>query len=171
MIRSHSLPLLLSSLSMRSAKFGHGTNSNFMPIPVLAVKSFDSSTSALAGSHAAQHSVIVLPCACAGVAVAPIPSAATPPTARSTFNELFMRISLPCEPAIDMARRSCPLDGFERCDTVLDELNDLNRRSLALADSWDPWSSICLVNHGLLNIASGAVDRDESKDITAAIGN
>src|SRR4249919_2375967 len=109
-----------------------------MPIPLLAVKSFDSSTSALAGSHAAQHSVIVLPCACAGVVAAPMPSAATPPAARSAFNVFFMRISLPVGPAIDMARRSCPLEGFEQCDTVLDQLNDLNRRSLALADSRDP---------------------------------
>src|SRR5712664_1798 len=37
-----------------------------------------------------------------------------------------------------MARRSCPLEGFEQCDTVFDQLNDLNRRSLALADSLDP---------------------------------
>src|SRR5882757_7619848 len=125
-----------------------------MPMLVLAVKSFESSTSALAGSQAAQHSVIVLPCACAGVVVAPIPNAATPPAARSTLNVFFMRISLPVGPAIDMARRSCPLESFEQCDTVLDELYDLNRRSLALADSWDPYSSICLVNHGLLNIAS-----------------
>ncbi len=44
---------------MRSAKLGHGTNSNFMPVPLFAVKSFDSSTSAFAGSHAAQHRVIV----------------------------------------------------------------------------------------------------------------
>jgi hypothetical protein len=26
-----------------------------------------------------------------------------------------------------MARRSCPLEGFEQCDTVFDQLNDLNR--------------------------------------------
>jgi len=37
-----------------------------------------------------------------------------------------------------MARRSCPLECFEQCDTVLDGLNDLNRRFLALADSRDP---------------------------------
>jgi hypothetical protein len=97
----------------------HGTNSNFMPIPVLAVKSFDSSTSALAGSHAAQHSVIVLPCACAGVVAAPMPSAAAtaPPAAKSAFIRWFMRISLRW-PATDMARRSCPRECFERCDTV-----------------------------------------------------
>jgi hypothetical protein len=71
-MRSHSLPLELSSFSMRSAKFGQGTNSNFIWIPVFAVKSFDSSTSALAGSHAAQHSVIVLVCACAADAKASI---------------------------------------------------------------------------------------------------
>src|SRR5436190_23223824 len=109
-----------------------------MPIPVLAVKSFDNSTSALAGSHAAQHSVIVLPCACAGVVTAPMPSAATPHAAKSVFSVFVMRISLPVGPAIDMARRSCPLESLEQCDTVLDELNDLNRRFLALADSWDP---------------------------------
>jgi hypothetical protein len=57
------LPFELSSLSMRSAKFGHGTNSNFMFTPVLAVKSLESSTRALAGSQAAQHNVMVLPCA------------------------------------------------------------------------------------------------------------
>src|SRR3977135_422544 len=65
-MRSHSLPLELSSFSMRSAKFGHGTNSNFIWMPVLVVKSFESSTRALAGSHAAQQRVIVLVCACAG---------------------------------------------------------------------------------------------------------
>src|SRR6266567_2468342 len=53
---------------MRSAKFGHGTNSNFMPTPLFAVKSFDSSTSALAGSQAAQHKVIVFGWANAGAA-------------------------------------------------------------------------------------------------------
>src|SRR6188768_2297198 len=67
MIRSHNLPLELSSLSMRSAKFGHGTNSNFIFTPLLAVKSFDSSTSALAGSQAAQQSVMVLSWARAAV--------------------------------------------------------------------------------------------------------
>ena len=46
---------------MRSAKFGQGTNSNFMFTPDLAEKSLLNSTSALAGSHAAQHRVIVLP--------------------------------------------------------------------------------------------------------------
>src|ERR1051325_3839955 len=67
-----------------------------MPMPVLVVKSFDSSTSALAGSHAAQHSVIVLPCACAGVVAAPVPSGAmaVPPATKSAFMVVFMRISL-----------------------------------------------------------------------------
>src|SRR4029453_11640819 len=41
-------------------------------MPVFAVKSFDSSTSALAGSHAAQQSVIVLVCACTADAKASI---------------------------------------------------------------------------------------------------
>ena len=35
-IRSQSLPLEFSSLSMRSAKFGQGTNSNFIWMPVSA---------------------------------------------------------------------------------------------------------------------------------------
>src|SRR6185369_3854818 len=65
MSRSQSLPFELSSLSMRCAKFGQGTNSYFIAMPVLAVKSFDSSTSALAGSQAAQHSVNCFCCACA----------------------------------------------------------------------------------------------------------
>jgi hypothetical protein len=37
-----------------------------------------------------------------------------------------------------MARRSCPLEGFEQCDTDPDGPNELNRRLLALPDSWDP---------------------------------
>ena len=45
---------------MRCAKFGQGTNSYFIWMPVCAVKSFESSTSALAGSQAAQHSVSCL---------------------------------------------------------------------------------------------------------------
>jgi hypothetical protein len=53
--------LELSSLSIRSAKFGQGTNSNFIWTPLFAVNSFDSSTSAFAGSQAAQHKVICLP--------------------------------------------------------------------------------------------------------------
>jgi hypothetical protein len=36
---------------------------------------------------------------------------------------IFMRIP-PFEPAIDMARHSCPLEGFEQCDTVRDGLSD-----------------------------------------------
>ena len=46
-------------------------------MPVFVVKSFDSSTRALAGSHAAQHSVIVLVCACAAEAKASIAENAT----------------------------------------------------------------------------------------------
>src|SRR6266404_6151292 len=64
-MRSHNLPLELSSFRKRSAKFGQGTNSNFIWMPVVLVKSLESSTRALAGSHAAQQSVIVLVCACA----------------------------------------------------------------------------------------------------------
>jgi hypothetical protein len=41
----------------RSAKLVHGTNSNFIAMPVLVVKSLDNSTNALAGSQAAQHNV------------------------------------------------------------------------------------------------------------------
>src|ERR1700756_5123523 len=59
-MRSQSLPLEFSSLRKRSAKLVQGTNSNFIWMPVLAVKSFDSSTRALAGSHAAQQSVSCL---------------------------------------------------------------------------------------------------------------
>src|SRR5438552_111725 len=97
-----------------------------MPTPVLAVKSFDSSTSALAGSHAAQHSVIVLPCACAGVVPAPTPSAETrvPHETRIAFIVWFITRSLPVGPAIDMARLFYPLECFEQSDTVLDGLND-----------------------------------------------
>src|SRR5665213_3228501 len=97
-----------------------------MPIPVLAVKSFDSSTSALAGSHAAQHSVMVLPCACAGVVAAPMPSAEAraPHPTRSVFIRCFITLSLPVEPAIDMAWLSYPLECFEQSYTVLDGLND-----------------------------------------------
>jgi hypothetical protein len=32
--------------------------------------------------------------------------------------------SLPVEPAIDVVRRSYPLECFEQSDTVFDELND-----------------------------------------------
>src|SRR5437762_11280473 len=71
-MRSHSLPLELSSFRNRSAKFGHGTNSNFIWMPVLVVKSLDSSTRALAGSHAAQQRVSDLVCACAAEAKASV---------------------------------------------------------------------------------------------------
>src|SRR6478735_3883112 len=89
MIRSQSLPLELSSLSIRSAKFGQGTNSNFMLTLVLAVKSLLSSTSALAGSHAAQQSVIVLPWACA----APLPNPRTPAAAIAARAGSFFKIA------------------------------------------------------------------------------
>src|ERR1700750_2424230 len=78
MMRSQSLPFELSSLSMRSAKLVHGTNSNFIFTPVLAVKSLDSSTSAFAGSQAAQQRVIVLSCASAP----PHAVASAPPAVR-----------------------------------------------------------------------------------------
>ena len=51
--------MLFNSLSILSAKFGHGTNSKFTSIPVCAVKSLLSSTSALAGSQAAHPRVIL----------------------------------------------------------------------------------------------------------------
>src|SRR4051794_31976166 len=129
-----------------------------MPTPVLAVKSFDSSTSALAGSHAAQHSVMVLPCACAGVDPTPMPTAdaSIPYVIRSAFTVRFITLSLHVEPAIDMARLSYPLECFEQSDTVLDGLNELNGRFLALASILKDSDKLdCLVNHEILNIASG----------------
>src|SRR4029434_9884123 len=88
------LPLELSSLSMRCAKFGQGTNSYFIWMPVLAVKSLDNSTSALAGSQAAQHSVSVFCCACAP----PLASAAAAnaPAAMATLLMLNL-IGLSCQ--------------------------------------------------------------------------
>jgi hypothetical protein len=79
---------------MRSAKFGQGTNSNFIFTPDFAVKSLLSSTRALAGSQAAQHSVIVLSCASADV----LPSASAAPAASearpaSFFDREFMESS------------------------------------------------------------------------------
>jgi hypothetical protein len=60
-----------------------------------------------------------------------------------------------------MARRSCPLEGFEQCDTVPDELKKLNRSFLALFRILAiRQSSICLVNHRLLNIASQQLKGD-----------
>jgi len=37
-----------------------------------------------------------------------------------------------------MARRSCPLECFERCDTVLDGLSDWTDVSSRHPDSWGP---------------------------------
>src|SRR5258708_21607695 len=84
-MRSQSLPLELSSFSMRSAKLGHGTNSNFIAMPVLAVKSLESSTNALAGSHAAQQSVSCLLCAWAEVAKATTADSARGPAPATTL--------------------------------------------------------------------------------------
>ena len=84
-IRSHSFPLEFSSFSIRSAKFGQGTNSNFIWTPVLAVKSLDSSTRALAGSQAAQQSVSCLVCACADDAQASIAATAMVPARAMGF--------------------------------------------------------------------------------------
>src|SRR5258708_12646335 len=97
-----------------------------MAIGVLGVKVVYSSTRALAGSHGAQHSVMVLPCACTGVVPAPTPSAEAraPHATRSAFIVCFITRSLPVGPAIDMARLSYPLECFEQSDTVLDGLND-----------------------------------------------
>jgi hypothetical protein len=75
---------------MRSAKFGHGTNSNFMLTLVWAVKSFDSSTSALAGSQAAQHNVMVLPCAKAPVLPKPSSAAVASDNAGNLLNSDLM---------------------------------------------------------------------------------
>src|SRR5271166_230034 len=66
-IRSHSLLCEFISLMKRAAKLVQGTNSNFISIPLSLVKSLLSSTSALAGSQAAQHRVSDLPCAAAGL--------------------------------------------------------------------------------------------------------
>ena len=48
---------------MRSAKLGQGTNSKLMVWPDFSSKSLDSSTSALAGSQAAQQRVRSAACA------------------------------------------------------------------------------------------------------------
>src|SRR2546428_11472488 len=82
MRRSQSLPLEFSSLRKRSAKLVQGTDSNFIPMPVLAVKSLDSSTRAFAGSHAAQQRVNCFDCACADGAKAST-KASTAATARA----------------------------------------------------------------------------------------
>ena len=70
-------------------------------MPVLAVKSLDSSTSALAGSHAAQQSVSVLVCACADDAKASI--AASQARAGPSCEFLHDRILLMMD---SMVRRS-----------------------------------------------------------------
>jgi hypothetical protein len=55
-----------------------------------------------------------------------------------------------------MARLSYPLECFEQSDTVLDGLNDLTDVSSRLPGFLGiQASSICLVKHDLLNIASG----------------
>src|SRR5882757_10567521 len=141
-----------------------------MPIPVLAVKSFDNSTSALAGSHAAQHSVMVLPCACAGVVPTPTLSAdaRTPYVTRSAFAVCFITLSLLVEPAIDRARLSYPLECFEQSDTVLDGLNELTDVSSRMPEFLGiQASSICLVNHDLLNIATSSSRRDNLERLVA----
>src|SRR5947207_15058994 len=78
MSRSHSFPFEFSSLRKRSAKLVQGTNSNFIAVPVLAVKSLESSTKALAGSQAAQQSVSGLVWACAEGASESITAVARP---------------------------------------------------------------------------------------------
>src|SRR5438105_4088292 len=84
MRRSQSLPFEFSSLRNRSAKLVQGTNSNFIAMPVLAVKSLESSTSALAGSHAAQQRVSCFDCACAEGARDSVIIAAASPAIRAT---------------------------------------------------------------------------------------
>ena len=59
-------------------KFGQGTNSKFIAMPLSAVKSLESSTSAFAGSQAAQQSVRLSDCAAAGSAVPSMRPAARP---------------------------------------------------------------------------------------------
>ena len=74
---------------------GQGTNSNFMVIPVCFSKSFDSSTSALAGSQAAQHKVS----SDASALVWPTAAIkAARPNAAPVFSIVFMRsppVSIP----------------------------------------------------------------------------
>ena len=70
---------------MRWAKFGQGTNSYFICTPVLAVKSLDNSTSALAGSQAAQHNVSCLSCAWAALAESATTTDATSEALRTEF--------------------------------------------------------------------------------------
>ena len=79
----------------RSAKLVQGTNSNFIWMPVSAVKSLDSSASALAGSQAAQQSVSCLSCACATVAPSAKVEAAT---IRASFNRIIVVLPVlhPC---------------------------------------------------------------------------
>src|SRR5262245_60351317 len=77
---------------MRCAKFGQGTNSYFIWMPVLAVKSLDSSTSALAGSQAAQHSVNVFCCAFAPRLVNAVAANTLAASATLLFRKL-MRVS------------------------------------------------------------------------------
>src|ERR1700716_4042702 len=84
MRRSQSFPLELSSLRNRSAKLVQGTNSNFIAIPVLVVKSLESSTSAFAGSHTAQQRVSCFDCACADGARVRVITAAASPAIRAT---------------------------------------------------------------------------------------
>jgi hypothetical protein len=67
-IRSQSWPPEFNSFSIRSAKLGQGTNSKFILVPDWASKSFESSTSAFAGSQAAQQRVSSFACALAWVA-------------------------------------------------------------------------------------------------------
>src|SRR4051794_40246599 len=95
-----------------------------MPMPLLAVKSFDSSTSALAGSHAAQHRVMVLPCACAGVADAAMPSAAAIPHAADMNLAVYFMCAFPPNRA-GHRHGAAFLPArmlIEPSDTVLDEL-------------------------------------------------
>jgi len=84
----------------------------------------------------------------------------------------FITLSLLVEPAIDMARLSYPLECFEQSDTVLDGLNELNGRFLALASILKDSDKLdCLVNHEILNIASALFSRASRPSPRAVIPN
>jgi len=117
-MRSHNDPCELSFVR-NDRLVVQGTNSNFMPTPVLAVKSFDSSTRALRDPRP-QHSVIVLP----------VPARCQSPLRRERGNKSphetrsalivwFITRSLPVGARHRDARLSYPLECFEQSDTVL----------------------------------------------------
>ena len=107
------MPLELSSLRKRSAKLVQGTNSNFIPMPVFAVKSLDSSTRAFAGSHAAQQRVNCFDCACADGAKASTAATARALTRANSFSMI-------------QTSPSFRLDGTV-CDAAIEQFSSLNR--------------------------------------------